>query len=50
MDLERYRDVAQSLLVAALVENGLPLAKAETLARTVRAQADQVVMGPGHDP
>ena len=46
MELERYGDVVQSGVVAALVENGLPLRKAEALARTVRAQADQVVIGP----
>ena len=30
-DLERYGEVAQSLVVAALVKNGLPLRKAEAL-------------------
>ena len=43
-DLERYGEVAQSLVVAALVKNGLPLRKAEALASTVRAEADRIVV------
>lgn len=41
-DLERYGDVAQSLVQAALVENGLPLRKAESLASTIRGEADRI--------
>jgi hypothetical protein len=41
-DLERFGDVAESLVVAALVKSGLPLRKAKALASTVRAEADQV--------
>jgi hypothetical protein len=43
-DLERYGDVAESLVVAALVKSGLPLRKAKALASTVRAEADQIVV------
>jgi hypothetical protein len=41
-ELQRYGDVAQSLVQAALVENGLPLRKAESLASTIRSEADRI--------
>ena len=46
-DLRRYGDIAQSLVVAALVQSGFPLWKAEALASTVRTEADRLVANRG---
>jgi hypothetical protein len=48
-DLERYGDIAQSLVAAALVQNGFPLRKADALAGTVRAEADRLIKNPAID-
>lgn len=44
-DVQRYGDIAQALLLKSLVENGLPLAKAEATARVVRSEADRLATG-----